>query len=198
MGSSSQVQRSALVVLVQARGGIAAQGSRDEIAVGVVIVELAEKREQSPFCLAATHGLLTSASTNLHIVYVLEGIVAVGTVKTFGTILDKLSTNECAHMMYTTKSLQVVSGVGPGVGVALAVGTADTVHVAGLDAASQVLVEILGVFNTEVRLQCQSVEGLDVDIGVTEDTPRFVGVVASVIQLVYADLAGSSAFSQPM
>ena len=88
-------------------------------------------------------------------------------------------------MVHAGESLHVVGGVGPGVGVALSVGTAHAVHVAGLDATTQVLVEELGVLNAEVRLQRQAVDGLDVDIRIAEDAPRLVRVVASVIQLVH-------------
>ncbi len=87
-------------------------------------------------------------------------------------------------MMHALEGLHIVGRVGPGIGVALAVGTRDAVHVAGLDAAAQVLVEELGVLDAEVALDDQAVDGLDVDIGIAEDAPRLVRVVASVIQLV--------------
>ena len=41
------------------------------------------------------------------------------------------------------------------------------------------------MLNTEVALQGQSVDGLDVDIGIAEDAPALIRVVTAVVKLVH-------------
>ena len=80
---------------------------------------------------------------------------------------------------------QVVGGVGPGVGVSLTVATADAVLVGRLHLAAQRLVEILDMLNAEVGLQREALDGNELGVGIAEDAPRVVAVVASVVQCLH-------------
>ena len=86
--------------------------------------------------------------------------------------------------MHTAECLHIVGCIGPGIGVTLTVSTTHTIHIAGLDSATQILAEVLCVLDTEVAFQCQAINRFDVNVGIAEDAPRLISVVTTVIQFM--------------
>ena len=170
---------------MQTRSLVATQSCRNEIAVSEVVVNLSEEREQCPFLLAATIGLSASTRTQLHVVGIFESIVLASSSEVFESIFDGFRTEESSEMVISLDVEHIVGSVRPSHRIAFAIATAHSAVVrciAFANIASERLVQELKMLHTHIALQCQTLDRENLQVGITEDAPRSIRVVAHVVE----------------
>ena len=123
------------------------------------------------------------AGVEVHVVVVFERILAAPCVEVFIFVGDCFYTTQHVQVVFLNCQV-IVCSVGPCPSVALTEAAAHAVHVRLLNLAVERTIEELDVLDTDVALQRKTFDGINFQVGVTEDTPALVAVVATVIEFV--------------
>ena len=130
---------------------------------------------------AATVAAGTRTGAYLHVVGVFKGIPFARSRQVAERIADGLGSEQHGQVVLVGKGLVVVGGIGPGPGIALTVYTRHAVYIAGIHRTAERVVEVLAVLDTDIGLEREALDGFQLEVGITQDTPRRVVVVLGIL-----------------
>ena len=186
-------ERTVAVVLTEAARTVATDGERSQQQVLPVVVDLSEERHEVVAFLDTRGALRARGGVRPHVLIVLQGVhLGVGR-EVVARLRVELQTGEDVECVLSSECEVVGGGVRPGplhvVGLRNRSGRCGVVHHVGVPSVGHAVDEACIVVDTEVRTEQQTLDGSDVHVGITEDTPDLQTVVAVVIELAQGVLA---------
>ena len=175
------------VVLTETGGAILADGERGQQQVLPVVVDFTEERSQAITELGTAVVHCAGGCIRPHIVYIFQGIALRVSREVDDTLLGELTTQKDVEVMVGTQGEEIVGCVGPYPVGLVVVGecrlgdvVANHVRLVGV---GQRIDERCLVVDTEVGLQREAFDRLQLYVGVSKYSPVVEMVVAVIILL---------------